>query len=92
MLYLIPPGLQLSAFEELSEDLLRVKGVKSSGTLSVEETTTLKVIIARLKSKLLDISELFNNIAMPHKVWVRIVPESATVPRPSFLCVPLTSL
>ena len=66
-----------------------MKGVKSSGTLSVEETTTLKVIIARLKSKLLDISELFNNIAMPHKVWVRIVPESTIVPRPSFLRLPL---
>jgi hypothetical protein len=65
-------GLQLSAFEELSEDLKRVKEVRSSETPSAEETISLKAVIARLKNKLLDISELFNSIAMPHKVRIRV--------------------
>jgi hypothetical protein len=74
----------LSAFEELSEDLKRVKGVRRSDTPSAEETASLTGVIARLKNKLLDISELFNNIAMPHKVKVRVRvgPGSAVDPGP----------
>jgi hypothetical protein len=49
-----------------------VKEVRTSDTPSAEETISLKAVIARLKNKLLDISELFNSIAMPHKVRVRV--------------------
>jgi hypothetical protein len=62
--------LQLMAYEQLSSDYGSLQGQRHNGEEAHSRCIqSLGIVIRKLQTKLLSISELFNDVSMPYRLW-----------------------
>ena len=69
----LPLGLQQQSLQQLKEDNEKQKHINTAHRMTHNDIEVLNVKIDRLEKKLLEVSELFNDIAMPFQVCCTFV-------------------